>query len=110
MLTSAVFLGAGAIEGTLQASFAVAEAVRRETFHVAFSGIEFVKTFQQSATKVVRESISKLEKLSGEITDGVQETTLAIARTIRGSGELAADVVTRAAESLTGNRASAKAA
>jgi hypothetical protein len=110
VLTSAIALGADTIERALQSSFETAEAVRRETFHVTYAAVELVDTVQQSVLKVVRESLGGLDKASALVTERLGGTVLAFARTIRGSGELAGEIVARTAESLTGRSSPAKAA
>jgi hypothetical protein len=109
VLTAVVAFGADTLERTVQNSLELVETVRREAFHLAFAGIDLVETVQQSGMKVVRDAVGRLDKMSGQVTDGFESTGLAIAKSVRSTGELAGALVSGSARSLTGTDVTVKA-
>jgi hypothetical protein len=109
VLTTVIAFGADTLERTVQSSFELVETVRREAFHLAFAGIELAETVQQSGMKVVRDAVGRLDKASAQVTDGFETTGLAVAKAVRGTGELAGALASGTARSLTGHDAPAKA-
>jgi hypothetical protein len=75
---------------------------RGELFRASGAGIDWIETVQQSAFKIVREAVLRVDGLSQEAVDGVESVSMAVMRTVRGSSEAIGDVVSRTAESLAG--------
>jgi hypothetical protein len=111
VLMSVVKVGADLTERSVGGTFGVARAVQNELLRMTNGGIEWVESAQGSAFKIVREIIQRADGLTLGAIDGLEGITLAVARTIRGSGEAAGEAVSRTAETLVGKRAaSSKAA
>jgi hypothetical protein len=110
VLAQAVTLGIDTTERALQSALELVEATRRELFHVVSGGLDWVETIQHSTIKIARETLGRLDKLSEQITTGVETTTLALTGTVRSSSELAGEMIAGTTESLIGKRSSPKAA
>src|SRR6266542_114680 len=111
VLMRVVTLGVAITEKGVGGVFGVGRAIRAELFRATSSGVDWVESAQDSRLKIVREVIQRTDSLTQGALDGLEAVTISIAKSIRGSGEAAAELVSSTAETLVGRkRASTKAA
>jgi hypothetical protein len=80
----------------------VGRLIREEVIRAAYGAIDWLEGTSQSSFKVAREAVRQIDQLSREAVDGVEPIIDALAKSIRGSGEAAGEVVSRTAVSLMG--------
>jgi hypothetical protein len=110
MITHAVTFGFGTTERALQSALEVLETTRRHAFQATIAALDWVETLPLSPSKVTREALGQLDKLSEQLVTGTGEALLALTRTARSSCERAGEVVAGAAESMAGMGSTSKAA
>jgi hypothetical protein len=102
VLMTTMAWGANLTETAMAIPVGGARALRDEVFRATFAGVDWVEGMNQSAFKVLRETLKRVDKLSQEGVNGLDAVTGAIARVIRGSGEAAGEMVSRTAATLAG--------
>jgi hypothetical protein len=102
VIMTVVASGSNLGEKAILGGFGVVKMVRGELFRASGAGIDWIETVQQSAFKIVREAVLRVDGLSREAVDGVESVSMAVMMTVRGSSEAIGDVLSRTAESLAG--------
>jgi hypothetical protein len=107
VLVTIVTSSSNLIEKSAASGFDVVKMVRGELFRSAAAGIDWLEAMHHSAFKIVRETIRRLDVLSGDSVEGVESVTTAVICAIRGSSEAVGGLASTAAETLLGKRSSA---
>ncbi len=98
--------GANLAEKGMAGPLGVGRTIRDELFRATYAGVDWVEGTNQSAFKVARELIQRMDKLSVEALQGAESLASAVSRAIRGSGEAAGEMVSKTAASLVGTKES----
>jgi hypothetical protein len=84
VLMTAVTRGAKLAEKTIGVPLGVARAIRDQVFRVTFAGVDRFEGFNQSAVKVARDLLERMDKLSQEAMSGLEA---AVAELSKPAGE-----------------------
>ncbi len=105
VIMTVVTSGSNLTEKVILGGFGVVKMVRGELIRATGAGIDWIESIHHSAFKIIREAVLRVDGLSQEAVDGLESVSMAVMRTVRGSGEAVGEVVSRTAESLAGKGA-----
>jgi hypothetical protein len=86
VLMTTMTWGANLTETAMAIPVSTVRTIRDEVLRVTFAGVDWAEGVNQSAFKVLREMLKRVDRLSQEGVDGFDAVTGAISRVIRGSG------------------------